>query len=228
MSPPPAVIFDLDGTLVDSLDDIALALGRALADAGLPPPPRPRVRAWVGDGARSLVARALAGRADVDAVLARFRDHYRAHPVVHTRVYDGVAAVLDAVVAAGRRLAILSNKPDDLTRTVADALLAAWPFAVVRGHRPDHPLKPDPAAALAVAAELGVAPARCTFVGDSEVDVATGRAAGMRTAAVSWGLRDRAVLAAAGPDHLVDAPAELLAALLGADHDAAPRRAAPR
>ncbi len=208
-----AVIFDLDGTLVDSLDDIAAALGGALGDAGLAQPPIELVRGWIGDGAHSLVRRAVDGRADVDAVLASFRERYRAQPIVRTRLYDGMAAALDVLAAPGRSFAVLSNKPHDLTRTIADRLLGAWPFAAVFGQRPGLPLKPDPTVALIAAGELGVPPARCAFVGDSGIDVETGAAAGMRTIAVSWGFRDRAELEAAHPDAIADRPEDLAAAV---------------
>ena len=208
-----AIIFDLDGTLVDSLEDIAAALGGALADAGLARPPLAVVRAWIGDGARSLVERAVAGRADVDAVFAAFRERYRAQPIVRTRLYDGLAAALDELAAPGRSFAVLSNKPHELTRTIAQRLLGAWPFAAVFGQRPGLPLKPDPTAALVTADELGVTPSRCAFVGDSAVDVETARAAGMRAVAVTWGFRDRAELLAAGPDALVDEPRQLAAVI---------------
>jgi phosphoglycolate phosphatase len=204
-----AVIFDLDGTLVDSLDDIASALGGALGDAGLPTPPTETVRTWVGDGAKNLVARAVDGRADVEAVLASFRERYRANPVVRTKLYDGLAAALDVLAGPGRTFAILSNKPHELTRVIATRLLAAWPFEAVFGQRPGMPLKPDPAAALVAADELGVPPARCAFVGDSGVDIETARAAGMRAIGVSWGFRPRAELEAAGADAIVDQPAQL-------------------
>ena len=208
-----AVIFDLDGTLVDSLDDIASALGGALGDAGLPAPATATVRGWIGDGARNLVARALDGRADVDAVLARFRERYRAAPIVRTRLYDGLAAALDLLAAPGRSFAVLSNKPHELTQVIAERLLAAWPFAAVFGQRQGMPLKPDPAAALVAADELGVRPARCAFVGDSAVDMHTARAAGMRAVGVTWGFRPRAELEAAGADAIIDHPAQLAAAI---------------
>jgi phosphoglycolate phosphatase len=206
-----AVIFDLDGTLVDSLEDIADALGGALTDAGLARPPVELVRGWIGDGAHSLVRRAVDGRADVDAVLAAFRERYRANPIVKTRLYDGLAAALDELAAPGRSFAVLSNKPHELTRAIADRLLAPWPFAAVFGQRPGLPLKPDPTAALVTADELGVPPARCAFVGDSAIDVETARAAGMRAIAVAWGFRERAELEAAQPDVIVDHPRQLVA-----------------
>jgi phosphoglycolate phosphatase len=209
-----AAVFDLDGTLVDSVDDIASALASALADDGLPGPALAQVRGWVGDGARALVARAVAGaRADggaaVDRVLVRFRAHYRAVPVRHSRVYDGVTAVLDRLAADGWRLGVLSNKPHDLTTLIVDRLLPGR-FEAVAGHRPGVPLKPDPTAAHALGAELGVSPGGSAMIGDSAVDVATAHAAGMIAIAVTWGLRPRAELVAAAPHHLVDTPAQLL------------------
>ena len=202
------LIFDLDGTLVDSLDDIAAHLNGALADRGLPERTRDEVRAWVGHGAEQLIVRAVPAADEVAPVLAQFLERYRERPVIATRVYDGLGAVLD-VIGPGRALAVLSNKPHDLTVAIADALLARWRFAVIAGRRPDRPRKPDPGAALGVAAELGLAPAACVVIGDSEVDVATARAAGMRAVAVSWGLRARDALVAAAPDFLVETPAAL-------------------
>ena len=209
-----AVIFDLDGTLVDSLGDIAAALAAALAGHGLPALALAEVRALVGDGARALVERAVAGRVDPAPVLETFRAAYRARPIADTRLYDGIAGALDALTAAGLTFAIVSNKPHDLTRHLAERLFAAWPFASVYGQRPQVPMKPDPTAALCCADELGVAPERCAFVGDSSVDVTCGRRAGMRAIGVTWGFKPRAELEAAGPDALLDAPAQLAAAVL--------------
>ncbi|HVK88807.1 MAG TPA: HAD-IA family hydrolase [Kofleriaceae bacterium] len=203
-----ALIFDLDGTLVDSLEDIALHLNAMLVARGLAPRSRTEIAEWVGYGAEQLVVRAMPHPEQVAEALAELRAYYRARPVVHTRVYAGLASVLDAI-AAGRKLAVLSNKPHDLTVAVVDALLARWPFAVVAGQRAGRPHKPDPAALLDVAAELAIEPSACVMIGDSEVDVATARAAGVPSIAVSWGLRPQQILVAAGPDHLVHAPAEL-------------------
>jgi phosphoglycolate phosphatase len=206
--PLRAIVFDLDGTLVDSLDDIAIALDLALADHGLPAPGRDVVRGWIGGGARSLIAHAAPDE-HVDSVLARFRIHYAAAPVAHTRIYAGLASVLDRLADAHRALAVLSNKPHDLTVRIADEVLARWPFAVIAGHRRGAPLKPDPESALIVAAELGVPPEACALVGDAATDMDTARAAGMMAVAVTWGYRPRAELIASHPALLVDDPAEL-------------------
>jgi len=222
-----AAIFDLDGTLVDSLPDIAGHLNAALADAGFATYSDDEVKRWVGSGAAQLVARAVAARAGRETVVGgtdsiddmtsgdraafedvftRFRTHYRAAPFARTAVFAGLAGALDAI-GPGRRLAILSNKPHDLVVTITDALLTKWSFGPVLGERPGTPRKPDPTALLAIAAELGVAPAECVFVGDSEIDVATATAAGMPSVAVTWGLCEPEALA--GATHLVTTPAEL-------------------
>lgn len=205
-----AIVFDLDGTLIDSLDDIADALDAALADHGLPAPARADVSHWVGYGADHLVRCAVPAPERVPDVLAAFRRHYAAVPVRHTRLYPGIAAALDTL-APGHVLAVLSNKPHELTLTIARALLAPWPFAVIAGDRAGRPRKPNPGAALAVLSDLGATPATSALVGDSEVDIQTARAAGMTSIAVAWGLRDLSVLRAAAPDYLVDSPATLTA-----------------
>jgi phosphoglycolate phosphatase len=202
-----AVVFDLDGTLVDSLPDIAAALAAALVDHGQQVPSLQQVRAWIGGGARSLVERAVEP-ALVEPVLARFRVHYAAEPVARTRVFDGLSPVLDRLAGACR-LAVLSNKPHDLTASIATALLARWPFAAVVGAVAGTPLKPDPTSALAIANDLGIAPGRCALVGDAATDIATARAAGMTAVAVTWGYRPRAELVEAGPHVLADAPSDL-------------------
>jgi phosphoglycolate phosphatase len=205
-----AVVFDLDGTLVDSIADIVAHLNAALVDHGLPPCDRSDIGEWVGYGAEQLVVRAVPREDLVTPVLATFRARYRSRPVIDTRVYDGLAPVLD-MLAARYRLAVLSNKPHELTVDVCAALLSRWPFAVIHGQRADRPRKPDRAALEAVARELGVDVHACTLVGDSEVDVATARAAGSASIGVSWGLRPLGVLADARPDYIVHAPHELAA-----------------
>jgi len=205
-----ALVFDLDGTLVDSLDDIMLHLNAALAEKGLSTRTRAEVGEWVGYGAEQLVVRAVPHPEMVADMLARFRAHYRARPVVHTHVYAQLGAVLDRI-SVGRKLAVLSNKPHDLTVEVCDALLRRWPFAVIAGQRAGKPHKPDPAALLDVCSELALAPEECVMIGDSEVDIGTARAAGVPCVAVSWGLRSLDIIEAARPDHLVGTPVELAA-----------------
>lgn len=208
------VVFDLDGTLVDSLDDIMLHLNEALAERGLPPHSRIEVGEWVGYGALELVKQAVPDPLLVPDVFNLYGARYRAQPVVHTRVFAGLASVLTRI-AEGRAFAVLSNKPHALTLEVCRALLGAWTFPVIAGQQEGRPKKPDPAALLAVCAELGLAPRECVMIGDSEVDVATARAAGVTSVGVTWGLRPLEVLTAAAPDHLVHTPAELGALFTG-------------
>jgi phosphoglycolate phosphatase len=207
------LVFDLDGTLVDSLDDIMLHLNAALSEKGLQSWSRDEVGEWVGYGAENLVIRAVPHPEMVADTLARFRELYRAQPVLHTCIYPELASALNRITV-GRKLAVLSNKPHELTVRVCEQLLGAWPFAVIAGQRSGKPHKPDPAALLDVCAELALAPSECVMIGDSEVDVATGRAAGVPSVAVSWGLRARSIIEAAGPDYIVHSPGEL-AALFG-------------
>jgi len=203
-----AIVFDLDGTLADSLPDIMAHLNAALGDHGLPPYNRDEISHWVGYGAEQLVMRAVPREDLVASVLATFRARYRSRPVIATRIYAGLREVLDAL-APRYALAVLSNKPHELTVDVCTALLGRWPFEVIAGQRPDRPRKPDPQALRDVAAELGVDVTATVLVGDSEVDVQTARAAGAPSVAVSWGLRPLAVLTEAKPDYLVHTPAEL-------------------
>jgi phosphoglycolate phosphatase len=202
-----AVVFDLDGTLVDSLGDIITHLNDALIDHGVPARTPIEIGEWVGYGAEQLVQRAVPSASHVAPVLATFRARYRARPVITTKLYDGLAAVLDAL--APRRLAVLSNKPHDLTVMIVEQLLGTWPFTVVHGQHPERPRKPDPGSIQNVCNELKVPLADAVLIGDSEVDIATARAANMRGVCVTWGLRDAASLRAAGPDVAVDTPAEL-------------------
>ena len=227
-----AVIFDLDGTLVDSLDDITSHLRGALQDAGRTIPERDDVRGWVGDGAAALVERAVdwsmpsppsrTARAGVVAdVLAKFRLRYDADPSAATTMYAGVDRVLDALRAAHTPIAILSNKPHELTVSVTEHVLGKWHFDAVVGHRDGARTKPDPSAALAIATSLGLSPTECVFVGDSDVDVKTAQNAGMISVAVTWGMRDRAIVEEANPSHIVENPDELIA-ILASLRDAAP------
>jgi len=212
-----AVLFDLDGTLVDSLADIASALSLALADHGLEKPAIEVVRTWIGGGARNLVAHAIdAARLQpdmTDRVLARFRIHYAAAPIVETRLYAGIAPILDELTVADLRLAVLTNKPHELAVQICGPLLAPWPFGAIVGQRPGIALKPDPGSALEIATDLGIPPDDCAFVGDSAVDLETAKAAGMRAVGVTWGFRPRSELLALDPWLLVDEPAGLRALL---------------
>lgn len=212
MTPIRSVIFDLDGTLVDSLDDIAAALNHVLAAHGFPTRSRQAVEDLVGEGARRLVARAAPEGADVDRLLAEYRARYAEHLVVHTRAYDGIDALLAELARRGVPTAVLSNKPHELTVRVVAALFPSHRFTGVLGEKDGGPRKPDPTSARALAASLAPPVA---LVGDTPVDVATARAAGLAPIGVAWGMRAPALLRAAGAELVLERPDELLAWLAG-------------
>jgi phosphoglycolate phosphatase len=208
------ILFDLDGTLVDSAPDIARALNAAMAEVGAPPLPVPEVVSYVGDGATKLVERAMprpppAG-ADVPGLVDCFRRHYAAGICVETRPYPGIAELLRHLVERDVRMAALTNKPGDLARTLLRALSLDRYFVDVVGDGDGWARKPAPDAARALLARHGVA-AATLMVGDGVPDLRLGRALPCPVAAVSWGYTARAVLEAESPDWIVDDPADLLA-----------------
>jgi phosphoglycolate phosphatase len=209
------VIFDLDGTLLDSLNDIGGAMNDTLTARGFPVHPIDAYLRMVGEGVDMLALRALPKDANVD--LAQFIEAYRARYAErmerHTKPYDGVPALLDALTARGVKMAVLSNKREDFTVELVRRQLPHWPFVEVRGERSGVPRKPDPQAALALATALGLTPADCAFVGDTPIDVKTAVNAGMLPVGVLWGFRTRDELAAAGARHTLTNPGELLALL---------------
>ncbi len=210
-----AVIFDLDGTLVDSLGDIADATNHALAQHGLPTHPESAYLRFVGEGVRELIRRAVpAGQeALLEPVLATYKAYYDDHLFDRTAHYPGIPEMLMALAGQGTRMAVLSNKSDSFVKRLVARLLPGVPFAAVYGERPDLPRKPDPTAALALARELDVPPAACAFVGDTSVDMDTARAAGMYGVGVSWGFRQVDELKAHGARAVADTAVALLAAL---------------
>lgn len=214
---PQAVLFDLDGTLLDTLQDIADAANRVLRAHGFASHEVDAYRRFVGDGIRALVSRALPpGHRDdetIERCLRDFREDYGRHWSVATRPYPGVPEMLDALRRRGLRRAILSNKPDDLTKQCVAGLLPHQRFDVVLGQREGTPAKPDPTSAQEVCRYLGVAPCDCVLVGDSPVDVETALAAGMVPVGVAWGFRSEDELREAGACFIAHDPVELLALL---------------
>jgi phosphoglycolate phosphatase len=197
------VIFDLDGTLVDTAPDIAGALAATLADVGVPAPPLEIVKAMVGDGARELIRRALehAGAAgDLERLFAGFLSHYGAHLSERSTAYPGVEAALRALAAAGVATAVVTNKPGALARRLLDDLGLAGFFREVIGDGDGYPRKPDPAAARAVVGAAGTRPERTAIVGDGLPDMRTARALGAKAIAAAWGYVPRERLAAEAPD----------------------------
>jgi len=205
------LVFDLDGTLVDSSRDLASATNAALARVapGAPQIPLEVVVSFVGEGARLLVERSLrhAGVDETpDAVLPVFFECYAERLLDTTHLYPGVAEALDAVAAC--TLAVLTNKPGPFSRTILEGLGVAGRFARIWGYGDVAARKPDPEGLVRLMSELGAAPADTWMIGDSAIDVRTGRAAGVRVAGVAWGL-DPAGVRASSPDRLLGSAAEI-------------------
>ncbi len=208
------MIFDLDGTLADTLEDIADAMNRVLRRERRVGHDYAAYRYLVGKGMRNLVTQALPAddRTDetIERCLVELLADYSEHVLDKTRLYDGVAELLAGLRGAGVRLAVLSNKVDGLTRRIVAGLTEPGTFAVVVGAQPDLPLKPDPTAALLVSANLGTPPEAIAYVGDSGVDMRTATAAGMLPVGASWGFRTKDELVENGARAVLDQPLELL------------------
>lgn len=210
-----AVLFDLDGTLLDTLDDLSNAANAALAHFGYPLRTREEIRAFVGNGVGVLMEKALPtghAREQYEQALAWFRTYYAAHAQDNTRPYDGVEELLCALHARGTPFAIVSNKPEEAVRAL-NARYFGGMAAFCAGDVPTRRRKPAPDSVCAALDALGVRAEEAVYVGDSEVDVQTAQNAALDLIAVDWGFRSRAQLLAAGAQHIVSTPQDLLARL---------------
>ena len=212
---PSAIIFDLDGTLADTIADLAFAVNTALAGRNLPTHDIPEVKLMVGNGFRNLVRLALPEARRTEAYIEELRAEasaiYEVHTLDNTRPYPGIPELLAELGRRDISRAVLSNKPDTLTHRVIEGLFPGAGFAVVRGERPEFPRKPDPASALDIANRLGFPARDVCYLGDSDVDMVTARNAGMFSVGAAWGFRGAAELKAAGAGLVIDAPRDILA-----------------
>jgi phosphoglycolate phosphatase len=208
------VLFDLDGTLLDTLQDLADSMNGALARLGAPVHEMEFYRVAVGDGVEMLARRSLPeNRRDepsVSACVAAMRDEYSRRWAATTKPYPGIPDLLDKLTARGIAMAVLSNKPDDFTRKIADTLLGRWKFGAALGSRPGRPRKPDPAEALDIALTLGIPPGQWIYLGDTNTDMETACAAGMFPVGALWGFRSREELIAHGARQVVARPLQIL------------------
>ncbi len=209
-----AVIFDLDGTLLDTLEDLADSCNQVLAEEGLPGHPSDSYRHFIGNGIAKLVERALppghAGPEALAALVERVRADYAGRWRAKTRPYDGIESMLAELSERGLRLAVLSNKPHPAACEVVAHFFPQVPFEQVAGARPGVALKPDPAAALLIAARMRLAPRDFCFLGDTAVDIKTALAAGMDPVGAGWGFRPDELMAA-GARLVIGHPLQLLA-----------------
>lgn len=208
------VIFDLDGTLLDTLADLAGAMNGALRVLGYKEHPTSAYRRFVGDGVDVLARRALPADCRDEETVGRcveqMRRVYAVDWAVHTKPYKGIATTLDALAAARVPTAVLSNKPHDMTVKIVEALLGDWTFERVDGARAGIPKKPDPTGALATCRAMGLEPDEVAYVGDTDTDMKTAIAAGMYSVGALWGFREVQELRAAGARTTIERPEDLL------------------
>ena len=201
------ILWDLDGTLLDTLADLTDALNYAMTQFGYPHRTMEDVRRFIGNGARRLIALSVPEGADVDAVLQVYKTYYDAHCQIKTKPYDGILEAL-AVLGEKYPMAVVSNKPDSAVKPLCAQY---FPGIFARGESADCPRKPAPDMLLKTMEAIGVE--RCIYVGDSEVDVLTAKNAGVPVLSVLWGFRDRKEIEAEGGQHFCDVPAMLVGKL---------------
>lgn len=208
-----AVLFDLDGTLVNSLEDLAVSTNYALSRFGFPTHETEKYRYFVGDGMPKLIERALPeNKRDKDtmnAVLKVFLEHYGEHFADHTRVYTGIEDLLTDIKRLKLRTAVISNKSQKPAEAVVGKLFSPECFDIICGKREEYPAKPDPALTLKVVSELGVHTEECVLVGDSGMDMAAAKNAGIIGIGVLWGFRTEDELKSNGASYIVDSPKKI-------------------
>jgi phosphoglycolate phosphatase len=229
----PTVVFDLDGTLVDSAPDLVATLNVIFGRNGLPPVAYDAARNMVGGGARAMIGRGLAaegrtlGEAEVDRLVRDFIDYYGAHIADHSRPFPGLEAALDELAAAGCRLAVCTNKLEWLSLRLLDAFALSKRFVAICGADTFGLRKPDPELLRLTLARAGGSPDRAVMVGDSLSDIATARAAGVPVVAVDYGYTETPV-GELGPDRVIGALPELPAAVFDLLRKGSPTRVEPR
>ncbi len=213
-----AVLFDLDGTLLDTLDDLGDSMNAVLASRSYPTHPITSFADFVGDGVTNLVRRALPpGPRETDAVVNELvplmRKEYSLRWKAKTRPYKGIPELLDGLAARGVQMAVLSNKPHPATLEVVAHFFPRWKFDAVLGARPEIPIKPDAGAALDVCRRLDIPPGEFLYLGDTNTDMQTAHNAGMYAIGVLWGFRTAEELLASGADRLISDPREVFSFL---------------
>lgn len=208
-------IFDLDGTLTDTLESLTYSVNETLKELGLRTITAEQCRNFVGNGARYLIECAVKAGGDekmalIEKAMEVYGRIFQANCTYHVKPYDGIKEMLSALQSQGFKLAVLSNKPHSQTKAVVETFFGKEVFAYVQGQKDGIPRKPDPAAVFLIAEKLGVSKEECVYIGDSEVDIQTGKAAGVKTVGVSWGFRGREILSEYGADHIIEQPGELI------------------
>lgn len=210
-----ACIFDLDGTLTDTLESLTYSVNKTLKEMALSPITAKECESFVGNGARVLMECSLraAGEQNLDRIeeaMERYGRIFDANCTYHVTPYEGVTEMLENLKKRGIRLGVLSNKPHQQTVKVVREIFGEGVFDYAQGQQEQIPRKPDPEGVYRLLKEMQVTARECLYIGDSEVDIRTGRNAGVKTISVTWGFRTREVLMAAGAGTIIDRPEELL------------------
>lgn len=207
-----AVIFDLDGTLIDSLEDLADSANAALSKHGFQRHPTPAFKKFIGNGVKQLIKSAVpveTPESVVEKILADYRTIYNKNYVTKTKPYDDIVSMLDMLKKHNIKMAVCSNKPHEPTNEIVNKILGKEYFEVIFGEREGVPRKPDPAALLEAAGIMGIEPGKVIYLGDSGGDMVSARNAGMYAAGALWGFRDRAELEECGAQVLFSDPLQL-------------------
>ncbi len=215
-----AVLLDMDGTLVNTLEDLAAAVNYAFAQYGLAPRPVENFRAYAGSGTKTMLERALGDEAapvPVETLLKVYSNYYRTHFCDRTQPYPGMVQTVEALHAQGLKLGVVTNKIQYMSEQLAKRFFPGC-FSTVQGQRDPYPTKPDPALPRMAAAALGVQPEECLFVGDSDIDVLTAHNFGAKAIGALWGFRTREELAGQGAEYLIADPREILHIVEGENH----------
>ena len=209
-----AILFDLDGTLLDTLGDIGDAVNRVLIKRDYPTHPTPAFRYFIGDGAEMLIRRALPegerSQSNVERCLAAFLEDYAQNWNIKTRPYHGIPEMLNELANLGLKMAILSNKPHPMVVRCVEAFFKQWRFQAVQGHSGQYPKKPDPSGALTIAQQMTVNPGDILYLGDSKTDMETATAAMMIPIGAAWGFRPAGELLQSGCRFLAQNPLDVL------------------
>ena len=207
-----AVIFDLDGTLLNTLEDIHCVLNESLSEFGLDQVTLSQTKSYVGNGAARLIELAAGEKKDeiFDKLYSYYSERFAECGNEHTKLYDGEEQVLNALKKAGISLAIVTNKPQRAAENVYGKFLSEFGFCKVLGQTAERPLKPNPSSVLTIIEELNIKKEECIFVGDGEADVLTAKAAEIKCISVLWGFRTKKQLEAVGAEHFAEKYSEIL------------------
>jgi phosphoglycolate phosphatase len=208
-----AVIFDLDGTLLDTLEDLADSVNRVLQDKGFPTHPMEAFRYFVGDGAAMVVSRALPPEKRTELAadcLEAFLEEYSRNWNIKTKPYGGVSELLDALAAKSIEMAVFTNKPQHFAELCIQEFLSGWKFTAILGQRDGFPLKPDPAGPLEIARRVDIPSQEFLYLGDSDIDMKTAVSANMFPVGALWGFRSEKELRESGAVEVISKPTELL------------------